>query len=123
MSIYKDIDYRLNTENRDIRISPDAEAINNSLRNIILTRKGEVPGNPDFGSNIEEVLFEQLDDITEILLKSMITIEIEKWETRVELKDVVFTSDRDNGVLMMNIKYEMLASNEILSTVIKINLG
>lgn len=123
MSIYTDIDYRLNTVNKDIRLSTDKEAIDNSLRNIILTNKGEVPGNPEFGSNIEEILFEQLDGVTEILLKNMITIEIEKWEPRVELKDVIFSSDYDNGVLMMNIKYEMVENDEIQSTIVKINLG
>jgi len=121
MAKYTDIDYKLNTTNKDLRLAKDVEAINNSIRNILNTPKGTIPGNPSFGSELESVLFEVIDDITFSLIKSIIIDELEKWEERITIKDVVFNSLIDDGQIIVNIIYIINYSNEIVSTNVKIN--
>lgn len=122
MATYTDLDYQLNTVNKDIRLAEDVEAINNSIRNILLTNKNTVPGNPAFGCNIEELLFEELDEITFALIEDVIINELETWETRIIIREVTFNTNYDYGQLVATIQYEILETNEIESTLVKFTL-
>lgn len=76
MAIYKD--YR--TPQTTV---VDAAAINNSIRNILMTPKGSLPGKPTFGSRINEVLFGQMDYITMNAIEDLIKEALNKWEPRI----------------------------------------
>jgi uncharacterized protein len=121
MAKYADIDYKLNTVNKDLRLATDIEAINNSIRNILNTPKGSVPGNPTFGSDLEGVLFEVIDDITFSLIQNIIIDELEKWEERITIQEVNLNSIIDDGQISVNIIYIVNYNNEIVSSNIKIN--
>ena len=121
MAKYTDIDYKLNTVNKDLRLATDIEAINNSIRNILNTPKSSVPGNPTFGSDLEGVLFEAIDDITFSLIQNIIIDELEKWEERITIKEVNLNSIIDDGQISVNIIYIVNYNNEIVSSNIKIN--
>lgn len=121
MAKYTDIDYKLNTVNKDLRLATDIEAINNSIRNILNTPKGSVPGNPTFGSDLEGVLFEVIDDITFSLIQNIIIDELEKWEERITIQEVNLNSIIDDGQISVNIIYTVNYNNEIVSSNIKIN--
>lgn len=62
----------------------DEEAIKNSIRNILLTPIGTMPGKPDFGSRLLEVPFEHNDDSTRILVTRVVYEALVKWEQRVK---------------------------------------
>ena len=121
MAKYTDIDYKLNTVNKDLRLATDIEAINNSIRNILNTPKGSVPGNPTFGSDLEGVLFEVIDDITFSLIQNIIIDELETWEERITIQEVNLNSIIDDGQISVNIIYIVNYNNEIVSSNIKIN--
>ena len=38
----------------------DVKAINNAIKNILLTNIGSLPGQPEFGSRLNELIFEQI---------------------------------------------------------------
>ena len=121
MSTFSDLDYRLNTVNKDIKISQNIDAINNSLRNIVTTQKYSIPGLPDFGANIETALFEIIDDVTFDYIEELIREEVLRWETRVNIKQLLFTHDIDNGQILIKILYTIVQSDEIQSTTVIIN--
>ena len=120
MSIYRDIDYKLNTKDKDLRLSEDAEAINNSIRNILLTQKYSVPGNPDFGANLDMVLFEQMDEITFTLLENIIRNEIEKWEPRIIINRIDFKTYPAQTRIAVSINYTILRTNDIENVTFKV---
>ena len=64
--LYSDIDFTLAKRPvlNDIDLSYDNQAIIRSLRNILLTKKFEKLWNPDFGSNIDTLLFENISSVT-----------------------------------------------------------
>jgi len=67
----------------DALLSRDIDAVKNSIRNIVLTAKGERPFNPEFGSGVGALLFELADGATAAAIESEITAAIIRWEPRV----------------------------------------
>jgi phage baseplate assembly protein W len=89
--LYSDIDFTLKKRPvvGDIALSYDSQAIIRSMRNILLTKKFEKLWNPNFGSNIDTLLFENISSVTASALQKEITVAITNYETRVNLKNVV----------------------------------
>jgi len=120
---YSDFDYKLNTTNKDIIIVKDSVAIENSIRNIITTQKGSLVGNPDFGTDLENVLFDIMDDITYQFMRDIIEEELAKSEPRISITDIDIIGLEDTNQIIVNIKYIILTLNDLVNeTIIKINI-
>lgn len=83
----------------------DVAAINNSIRNIILTRRGSVPGKPRFGSDLYTLLFSQLDTLTESVAKSMILSCLTEFENRINIINISLKSVEEYNKLVVTINY------------------
>jgi phage baseplate assembly protein W len=96
---FKDLDLSFNIHpvKKDINKHLDEQAVINSLKNIILTNHYEKPFNPDYGSNIRALLFENIDAITAITLEREILQTIENFEPRVSVSKVTAVPDFDNN--------------------------
>jgi phage baseplate assembly protein W len=96
---FKDLDLSFNIHpvKKDINKHLDEQAVVNSLKNIILTNHYEKPFNPDYGSNIRALLFENIDNITAITLEREILQTIENFEPRVSVSKVTAVPDFDNN--------------------------
>lgn len=84
----------------------DVKAINNSIRNILLTRRGSVPGKPRFGSELYTLLFSQLDSLTESVAKSMIFASLTEFEDRINIISIDLKSVEEYNKLVINISYK-----------------
>jgi len=91
--LYSDIDFTLAKRPvlNDLALSYDNQAIIRSLRNILLTKKFEKLWNPEFGSNIDTLLFENISGVTAAALEKEISVAIANYEPRVNMKNVVVT--------------------------------
>lgn len=69
----------------------------------------------EYGSDMEEGLFELGDGILQGLLRHYIK-DAFVWEKRAKFKNVTFESS-DEGVILCNVEYEILAVNEVDSFV------
>lgn len=83
----------------------DIDAINNAIRNILLTPLGSLEGMPEFGSRLYEVIFSQIDHITINLIKRLISEAIYEWEDRIELVGVDVTSVPEYNRLLASLTY------------------
>ena len=98
--IYRDLDldFQKNTATSDIQKLSDVEAVKRSVRNLINTNHYERPFQPDLGSNIRRLLFENADSITASLLEREIQQTIENFEPRARVKDIrVIAKFDENG--------------------------
>jgi phage baseplate assembly protein W len=88
--LYSDIDFTLAKRPvvNDIALSYDSQAIIRSVRNILLTKKFEKPWKPDFGSNVDALLFENISFMAASALEKEITVAITNYEPRINLKNV-----------------------------------
>jgi phage baseplate assembly protein W len=89
--LFSDIDFTLAKRPvvGDIALSYDNQAVIRSIRNILLTKKYEKAWNPNFGSNIDTLLFENVSFMAAGALEKEIAVTINNFEPRVDLKNVV----------------------------------
>ena len=80
-------------------------AIARSVRNLILTTQGERPFQPVLGSNVNNLLFENMDKLTAAALKDEIRNTIENYEPRVELEEIIVDPNFENNEFNVTIQY------------------
>ena len=96
---FKDLDLNFNIHpvRKDISKSIGPMAVVNSIKNLILTNYYERPFQPDIGSNVRRLLFENLDNITASTIKDEIERTIVNYEPRATVKTINVTADYDNN--------------------------
>lgn len=99
-------------------------AIKQSIKNILLTRRGSVPGKPYFGSDIYNIIFQQLDHLTISIAKNYIEEALDNFENRINVKDIDIKKDEAFNKVVIDIyfSYNSGQSEEKSSTSISINL-
>lgn len=75
----------LSSKNDGSLDSYDTEAINNSILNILLTKKGTIPFNYNFGAGIGSYIFETMDTtILSTYINNILDV-VELYETRINI--------------------------------------
>ena len=110
---FKDISmsFGKNPMTNDLIALKNANAIARSVRNIVMTIPGEKPFDPFFGSNVRNILFENLDNISASLIVDEIRNSIQNYEPRVELVSVEAVPDFDNSTYDVVIIYEIIGAD------------
>ena len=110
---FKDISmsFGKNPMTNDLIALKNANAIARSVRNIVLTIPGEKPFDPFFGSNVRNILFENLDSISASLIVDEIKNSIQNYEPRVELVSVEAFPDFDSYSYDVVIIYEIIGAD------------
>ena len=110
---FKDLSmtFQSNPLNGDLIAIKNVNAITRSIRNIVLTTPGEKFFDPDFGSNVSNLLFENVDDITASQIQEEIEFSINNYEPRVKLINVEVIADNDNASFDTIITYEVIGAN------------
>ena len=104
-----------NPLNGDITTLRDVRAINNSLKNIVMTYPLETPFNADFGSQVSTLLFDPVDLATAGILELEIRRAIEGDEKRVKVENVFVKPNSDGLSFVVDIEYKIIGSEEIFS--------
>ena len=96
---FKDLDlnFTIHPVRKDINKTIGPMAVVNSIKNLILTNHYERPFQPDIGSNVRRLLFENLDNITATTIKDEIERTIVNYEPRATVKTINVTADYDNN--------------------------
>lgn len=107
---FKDISmsFKVNPINYDLISVSNEAAISRSIRNLVLTNKGERPFEPEIGCNIQNSLFENLDFVAAASIKSTITYTIETYEPRVNLQEVIVQPNFEYNRYDVQITYEII---------------
>lgn len=90
----------------NLMIASDIEAIKNSVKNIVLTEIGTRPFNPEFGTRVTSLLFENVDIITQRQLTLEIENGIRKFEPRVSDFKVNATANADSNSYNISIFFQ-----------------
>lgn len=106
---------------KDIVKYTNEHAINSSIRNLLLTNRGERLYQPDVGSDIRKLLFEPIADSTAELLSSLIETTIRTYETRAKVTSVVVTPFEDKNLYVVTVTYYTINSQQAVSTNITLN--
>ena len=107
---FKDISmsFEVNPITDDIIGVKNDTAIARSIRNLVLTSPGERFFNPKLGSEVNEILFDTVDDISAAVIRDEIEQTIIKFEPRVKLEDVKVKGDFDNNQFDITVTYDVI---------------
>lgn len=87
---FKDLDLDLTAHpvTGDVTTVKDTVSVKRGIRNVLLTMNGERLFQPEFGSNIRNLLFEQMTDINAQRLEDEIRSAVEAWEDRAQILSI-----------------------------------
>ena len=110
---FKDISmsFQANPLNNDLIGLKNGNAIARSVKNIVFTVPGEKFFNENFGSDISESLFENINDISAAQIEDQIRLSIENYEPRVELISVKAIPNYDNNQFDAVINYMIIGTD------------
>ena len=100
--------FKVNPLTDDLIAIKNQTAIARSIRNLVLTAPGERFFNNDVGSRVNELLFENMDDLTASSIKSEIENTIENYEPRVKLLTTIVSANPDSYEFDVIITYEIV---------------
>jgi uncharacterized protein len=116
---YLDIDlsFKKNPITNDIMMKRDVNAINQALRNLLLTNRFERHFSPSFGGNIYNSLFEPQDEFTARDLEDNISRTIENYERRVKVVSVnVNYPELYPNAAKLQVVYVLISTDEEVTT-------
>lgn len=83
----------------------DEDSVKESIKNLILTDRGERLMQPDLGGDINALLFENITPAVLVLIENQVRTTIELHEPRAELIDVIASSNIDDNTVRVNIQF------------------
>ena len=107
---FKDINlsFKRHPVTNDVLTIRDEDAIKRSVRNIIFTILGEKPFQPNFGSAINESLFDLNTTLNEVRVTDEITTALVNYEPRISNIDVTVSVYPDSNELNCTVQYDIV---------------
>ena len=107
---FKDLSmsFKFNPLSGDLIALKNENAIARAVRNIVSTTPGEKFFDPDFGSSVGEILFENVDEIAAVSIQDEIRNCLGNYEPRVELIDVFVDPNFDENQFDVKITYRIV---------------
>lgn len=104
--------FQVSVEDGEISSSEGEDSIKESIKIILGTAKGERVMRPDFGCDINEIVFAPINTSTGTLIDFHIREALLIWEPRIDLLNVhVSPDENEKNKLVINIEYMVKASN------------
>lgn len=122
MAVYRGFSFK-NWQRDKSFVLTDVDIVEQDLLNHIFTRRGERVGFRGYGTNIQDLLFEQFDDQTIVLINDQIR-EVIAFDPRVILlseDDYVMVTDFENRIMAIAVKLFYVELD--LQNILHINLA
>ncbi len=94
-----------------VQMVDEEEDIKQSLIILLSTIKGERVMQPDYGANMEDLLFEPLTVSFAQRMSGQIERAILFFEPRIKTDDISYNQDNENGLVEIRIDYTIVATN------------
>lgn len=111
-------DLTVNPISGDLALKSNEEAIKESIKNLILTNRGERLFQPNIGSDVRASLFENATPATLKVLEERVRDVINNFEPRVSLINVDVTSLYDDNRVQVTIYFYVKNSEDPVSVTV-----
>jgi len=120
--VYSDIDFTFTKKpvTGDVALSYDSQAVSRSIRNLLNTKNYDRLFNPELGSKLSGLLFDNMSPVLSVSMQNMITNMIDTYEPRARLQNVTVTPKPDLNAYAVNISF--YTENTTIPTTITILL-
>jgi phage baseplate assembly protein W len=107
---FKDLDLKFTKHpiKKDVNTHINEYAIINSIKNLILTNHYERPFQPEIGSNVRRLLFENVDSIIAARIEREISEVIGNFEPRAQVSKVVAVSSPDDNTYKITLEFYII---------------
>jgi len=100
-----DLNFTIHPVKKDINTYKNEYAVINSIKNLVLTNHYERPFQPEIGSNIRRLLFENMDTITASSIESEIQQTVTNYEPRARISRINAIADFDRNGFMVEMEF------------------
>ena len=95
-----------------VDMTSDEQDVQISLQILLATRKGERVMQPDYGCNLDEMVFEPMTTSFKTYIRETVKTAILFYEPRIELNSIKIDSSRETeGVILIIIDYTIRTTN------------
>ena len=114
VSTFKDlsITFKKHPVTDDLVTVKDKAAVAQSIKGLLLTRRGERPFQPDLGSGLQNLLFEPLDYGSGALIKKEIKETLSRYEPRISITKLMCYPDVSNNGYEVELEYFILGRED-----------
>jgi phage baseplate assembly protein W len=117
ISNFKDLDlnFEIHPIRKDVNVLKNEFAIIGSVKNLILTNFYERPFQPQLGSNIRRLLFENIDTIVAAQIERAIEETILNFEPRVQISKIVADARPDENRYNVELEFFIINNSSPIS--------
>lgn len=94
-----------------VELAEDEVDIAQSIQIILNTALGERVMQPDFGANLDDLLFERIDITTLTMITNRLKRAFLYHESRIEVNDIDLVPDTENGIIQVTVDYTITSTN------------
>ena len=107
---FKDINlsFKRHPVTNDVVTIRDEDAIKRSVKNIIFTILGEKPFEPDFGSVMNQALFDLNTNLSEVRISDEIKASLDNYEPRIDNIEVTVQVAPDRNEMNCTVQYDIV---------------
>jgi len=112
--LYSDFfkDFTENPVSNDLARKVNEESVKESIRNLLLTDKGERPMQPRLGGDIRRLLFDNMTSATLTIIKQVVEETIRNYEPRAQLIGVDVRSTIDDNAVQITVVFNVINSED-----------
>jgi uncharacterized protein len=100
-----------------LRESAQVAKIEESIRIVLGTQRGERIMRPRFGCDLKSLVFAPNNEATANLARYDVEDGLRQWEPRIEVFDVLVANDTREGVLIIHINYRLRETQDLRSLI------
>ena len=117
ISIYSDFkkDLEISPLSQDLTVFKDEDSIKESIRNLLLTDRGDRLMQPNIGGNIRAMLFENITPGNLTLIEDQVRTTLDLHEPRAEIIDVSVSAFDEQNVVRIRIQFYILNNQQPIS--------
>lgn len=103
-----DLNFEINPQTKDVLKKVDNNAIKQSVRNLIDTKKWDFPFHPEIYSQVRSLLFENFSPITKISIERTLRSLLENYEPRISIISIDVEDNTDKNAIQINLRYRII---------------
>jgi phage baseplate assembly protein W len=105
--IYSDLkkSFEISSLSNDITMFKDEDAVKESIKNLVLTDRGERLMQPNLGGNVRSMLFENMTPASLKLIEDQIKSTLALYEPRANVQDVIVNGSLDNNTVRVKVVF------------------
>ena len=106
------ITFKKHPVTNDLVTVKDNAAVSQSIKGLLLTRRGERPFQPDLGSGLQDLLFEPMDYGSAALIKKEIRETLNRFEPRISITKLMCYPDLMNNGYDVELEYKIIGRED-----------